>query len=97
LFCPPQDRAVLVAHAEKLGYRTVVLPSDAPIAVAVVSADDRGADDVVRSFAVSARVVVYGRSIDDIAEIRFRSLGAGAVVDADRFLDEPGEYLPALA
>jgi len=96
LFCPPQDRPLLVAHAEKSGYRTVVLPSDSSIAVAVVSADERGADDVVRSCAATARVVVYGRSIDDIDEIRFRSLGAGAVVDADRFLDRPGEYLPTL-
>jgi hypothetical protein len=87
---------LLVAHAEKSGYRTVTLPFDGPIAVAVVCADERGADEVVRSSAARARVVVYGRSIDDIDEIRLRSLGADAVITADRFLDSPGEYLPTL-
>ncbi len=97
LFCPPADRPVLVAHAERSGYRTVVMPTAKPVAVAVVSAEERGADAVVRDAATESRVVVYGRSIDDIDEIRFKSLGASLVVQADRFLEQPGEYLPSLA
>ncbi len=97
LFCPPRDRPLFVAHAEASGYRTVVIPSATPAAVVVVCADEPGADAVVRDAAMESRVVVYGRSLDDIDQIRFKSLGAGTVVHADRFLEQPGKYLPLLA
>ncbi|VAW09003.1 hypothetical protein MNBD_ACTINO01-1796 [hydrothermal vent metagenome] len=97
LFCPAQDRQLLVTHAETSGYRTVVMPTATPVAVAVVSAEERGADAIVREAATESRVVVYGRFIDDIDEMRFKSLGASTVVHADQFLEQPGEYLPFLA
>ena len=97
LFCPAQDRPLLVGHAEMSGYRTVVMPTATPVAVAVVCAEEGGADAIVKDAAMESRVVVYGRSIDDIDEARFKSLGASTVVHADRFLEQPGEYLPFLA
>ncbi len=96
LLCSATDRPILVDQAEAAGYRTVVLPSDEPVAVAVVCADEPDADDVIRSAAGAARVVVYGRSIDDIAQVRFASLGAWSVLPADRFLGRLGDYLPPI-
>jgi len=96
LLCSASDRSGLVVQAEAAGYRTVVLPSDEPVAVAVVCADEPDADDVIRSTAGTARVVVYGRSIDDITQVRFASLGARSVLPADRFLDRLGDHLPPI-
>lgn len=96
LLCPPADRQLLVACAESSGYRTVAMPSSKPVAVTVVCAEERGADKVVQDAAMESRVVVYGRSIDDIDQIRLKSLGASIVVHADRFLEQPGEYLPVV-
>ncbi|GMR01863.1 MAG: hypothetical protein BMS9Abin20_0185 [Acidimicrobiia bacterium] len=96
LLCSASDRSGLVVQAEAAGYRTVVLPSDESVAVAVVCADEPEADDVIRSVAGAARVIVYGRSIDDIAQVRFASLGARTVLPADRFLERLGDHLPPI-
>lgn len=96
LLCPVSDLGVLVAEAEAARYRTIVLPSDAEISVAVVCADEEGSDDVVRAVSQSAKVIVYGRSIDDLDQIRFASLGASAVLDDRTLLGGLSEHLPVI-
>ena len=96
LLCPDSDLDVLVTDAEALHYRTIALPSDNDISVAVICADEAGADAVVRAMSQRARVIVYGRSIDDLDQIRFGSLGASSVVDTGRLLGRLSEYLPAI-
>ena len=96
LFCPLSDVPGLVAEAEGLSYRTVALPSDEHVVAAVVCADEPDADAVIRSMTSTARIIVYGRAIDDIAQIRFSSLGASSVVPATRLLGSLGSYLPVV-
>ena len=96
LLCPDSDLGVLVAEAEALHYRTIALPSDNDISVAVICADEAGVDAVVRTVSQRARVIVYGRSIDDLDQIRFASLGVSSVVDAGRLLGRLSEYLPVI-
>lgn len=97
LLCPDSDLGALVAEAEALHYRTVVLPSDTDISVAVVCADVAGADAVVRAMSQRARVVVYGRSIDDLDQIRFASLGATSVLDARALVGRLSEHIPVIS
>jgi len=96
LLCPDADRDALVAEAEALHYRTIVLPSDAGLVAAVVCADEPLADDVVRSASRHATVVVYGESIDDLDSVRFSSLGATTVVPADALFGRLSEYVPSI-
>jgi len=96
LFCPVDDRPALVAEAEAAGYRTVVVPTDTDVSVAVVCADETGADETVRALSQRAKVIVYGRSIDDLDQVRLMSLGATAVVPAERLFSRLSEYLPVI-
>jgi hypothetical protein len=96
LLCPIDDRALLVAEAEALGYRTIVMPAEAEITVAIVCAEERDAPDVVRDLSQRVRVVVYGRSIDDLDQVRFASLGATAVVPAQALFGRIDEYIPLI-
>jgi hypothetical protein len=97
LFCPRNDIGGLVAEAEAAHYRTVVLPTDSEVSVAVICADEGGADAAVRAASQHAKVIVYGRSIDDMDQVRFASAGASSVLDAGTLLGNLGEYLPVIA
>ena len=90
------DEALIVPQAENANYRTVSLPSESSISVAVVSADEPGADEIVRSASERSRVIVYGDSIDDIDQIRFMSLGASSTVRRDSVLEDLASLLPPL-
>ncbi|MEN8239039.1 MAG: hypothetical protein ABFR53_07555 [Actinomycetota bacterium] len=96
LLCPEGDVAAVVAEVEALHYRTIPLPTDADVSAAVVCADEADADAVVRSVSQRARVVVYGRSIDDLDQIRFASLGATSVVHASALFGRLSEHLPVI-
>jgi len=96
LFCSPRERPVLVAHAEAAGYRTVGLPSDDAVAMAFVSGDQAGADRVIRVAAANTRVVVYGRSIDDLDRVRYASLGVHTVLGTEQFLANVAKHLPPI-
>jgi len=96
LLCTAGDLPALVAEAEALHYRTTVLPSDTGISVAVVCADEPDAEGAVRMMSQRARVVVYGRSIDDLDQARFAALGASFVVDAGRLFGRLSEYVPVI-
>jgi len=96
IFSSLSDRALIVRQAESASYRTVVLPSDSAVSVAVVSADERGADEIVRSVSGRSRVIVYGDAIDDIDQIRFMSLGASSTVRRDSVLIDLTALLPPL-
>jgi len=96
IFSSLADRTLIVSQAESASYRTVLLPSDSAVSVAVVSADERGADEVVRSCSKRSRVIVYGDSIDDIDQIRFMSLGASSTVRRDSVLGGLRALLPPL-
>jgi len=96
IFSSQSDRALIVGQAESASYRTVVLPSDTAVSVAVVSADERGANEIVRSVSGHSRVIVYGDAIDDMDQIRFMSLGASSTVRRDSVLVDLAALLPPL-
>jgi hypothetical protein len=96
LLCPDGDRAALVAEAEALHYRTIMLPSDSDLSVAVVCADEAGAHQIVRQVSHRARVIVYGHSIDDLDRVGLTALGAASVVDAEVLFTRLSEHLPAI-
>jgi hypothetical protein len=93
---PERDVAGLVAEAEAAHYRTVILPSVRDFAVAVVCADEVDAVSTIREASKRARVIVYGRSVDDLDQIRLTSLGATSVLDAGALLGRLAEHLPAI-
>ena len=97
LLCPEGDLTTLVSEAEAMHYRTVVLPSNESISVAVICADEAGADAVVRSASHGAWVIVYGRSIDDLDQVRFAALGARSVLRADALLGRLSDHLPLIS
>jgi hypothetical protein len=96
LLVPERDVAGLVAEAEAAHYRTVILPSVRDFAVAVVCADEVDAVSTIREASKRARVIVYGRSVDDLDQIRLTSLGATSVLDAGALLGRLAEHLPAI-
>lgn len=96
LLCAAGDLNGFVAEAEALHYRTVMLPSESDVSVAVICADEAGADGVVREVSRRARVIVYGRSIDDLDQVRFASLGATSVVHAPALFGRLSEHLPVI-
>ena len=96
LLCPTGDLGGLVSEAEALHYRTVVLPSDSDISVAVICSDEEGAENMVREVSQRARVIVYGRTIDDLDRVRLASLGATSVVTAARLLGNLAEHVPVI-
>jgi hypothetical protein len=96
LLVPDRDVAGLVAEAEAAHYRTVILPSVRDVAVAVVCADEVDAVSTIREASKRARVIVYGRSVDDLDQIRLTSLGATSVLDAGALLGRLAEHLPAI-
>jgi hypothetical protein len=96
LLCPAGDLPDLVAEAEALHYRTTMLPSDTDVSVAVVCADEPDADAVVRMVSQRARVIVYGRSMDDLDQVRFTAMGASSAVDAGRLFGRLAEYIPVI-
>ena len=96
LLVPDRDVAGLVAEAEAAHYRTVILPNVRDFAVAVVCADEVDAVSTIREASKWARVIVYGRSVDDLDQIRLTSLGATSVLDAGALLGRLAEHLPAI-
>ncbi len=96
LLVPDRDLAGLVAEAEAAHYRTVILPSDTDFAVAVVCADESDAVTTVRNASKRARVIVYGRSVDDLDQISLTSLGATSVLDAGALLGRLADHLPVV-
>jgi hypothetical protein len=97
LFCPAGDIGGLVAEAEAMHYRTIILPTDSEVSVAVVCADEPGADALVLAVSHHAKVIVYGRTIDDMDQVRFASVGASSVVGEDRLLGNLARYLPVIS
>lgn len=96
IFCALSERATIVSQAEAASYRTVPLPSRTSVSVAVVSADEPGADKIIRSISDHSRVIVYATAIDDIDQIRFMSLGAFSTVSRDVVLRSLATLLPPL-
>jgi hypothetical protein len=96
LLVPARDIAGLVAEAEAAHYRTVILPDDADCIVVVVCADESDAVSTVREASKRSRVIVYGRSIDDMDQTGLTSLGATSVLDAGALLGRLAEYLPVV-
>ena len=96
LLVPDRDLAGLVAEAEAAHYRTVILPNDGDFAVAVVCADESDAVSSVREASKRARVIVYGRSVDDLDQISLTSLGAASVLDAGALLGRLADHLPVV-
>jgi len=96
ILAPLSERPMIVSQAESAHYRTVLLPSDSTVSVAVVSADEPGVEDIVRSVSGHSKVIVYGDSIDDIDQIRFMSLGASSTVRRSTVLEDLATLLPPL-
>jgi hypothetical protein len=93
---PARDIAGLVREAEAAHYRTVILPNDTACALVVVCADESDAVSTVREASKRARVIVYGRSIDDMDQTSLTSLGATSVFDAESLLGRLAEHLPVI-
>jgi len=96
LLVPDRDLPGLVAEAEAAHYRTVILPNDGDFAVAVVCADESDAVSTVREASKRARVIVYGRSVDDLDQMSLTSLGATSVLDAGALLGRLADHLPVV-
>ncbi len=90
------DREEIVPQAERSSYRTIVLPSDQAVSFVLASADEPGVEGIVRSMAGRSKVVVFGRQITDLDQIRFMSLGASLTVDRRLVMEDLTAVLPPL-
>jgi hypothetical protein len=63
-----------------------------------VDIDDGGVDRIISGLtAEGAHVVVFGADPDDTQQIRFKALGAAAVVRKKALLDDLATHLPIIA
>lgn len=84
-------RNVLMAAVEGCGYRIVPRAEASTVVVDVGTPDARAV--IATGQARGLRIIVIG-SIDDLTEPGLRALGADVIVDHERFVADPGAYLP---
>jgi hypothetical protein len=97
LRCSDQDAEILIDKLGSVGYRVIRLPSDEAVSVGLVDIEEAGIDQTVS--ALSSRgvhVIVFGDDPDDIQEVRYRSLGASAVLPKRHFFGDVARHVPSI-
>ena len=98
LRCSDSDAPRILEQLDVLGYRVVRLPSREDVSVAVVDIEDAEVDHIVsQRSAAGAQVIVFGDDPDDLQLIRFKALGATAVLSRSVILDRLSDHLPLIA
>jgi hypothetical protein len=84
-------RTALADAVEGCGYR--IVPSE-EASIVVVDAGAPDARDVIATGPTRGRHIIVVGSVDDLTEPGLRALGADVIVEYERFVADPGAYLP---
>ncbi len=97
LRCSEDDSARFLEQLNALGYRVLRLPTDEMVSVGLIDIDEQGVDRIVRSTSeAGAQVIVFGGDPDDTQQVRFKALGATAVVPKHSLLDDLAGHIPMI-
>jgi hypothetical protein len=98
LRCADTDAPRFLEQLNALGYTVLRLPSTESVSVGVVDIESSGVDAIVADLAEDgARIIVFGTDPDDMEQIRFKALGATAVLPKRLLLDDLAPHLPTIA
>ena len=97
LRCLDADAPLFLRQLDALGYRVLRLPSSEDVSVGLVDVDGEDVDSIVSELAESgAWVIAFGVDPDDIAQIRFKALGAAAVVPKHALATDLAHHIPTI-
>ena len=97
LRCFDVDAPLLLSQLEALGYRVLRLPSTENVSVGLVDIDEGDVDSIISDAATGgAFIVAFGADPKDTEQIRYKALGATAVVPKQALLDDLARHIPAL-
>jgi len=98
LRCRDEDAPRLLEQLDDLGYRVIRLPASEPISVAVMDIESRETDAILSELATAGTpAIVFGDDPDDLEQVRFKALGATAVLPRRMILDDLAEHVPIIA
>jgi hypothetical protein len=97
LRCFDVDARPLLSQLEALGYRVLRLPSKEDVSIGLVDIDEGDVDSIISDLATAgAFVLAFGADPDDTKQIRYKALGATAVVPKQAVLDNLACHIPAI-
>jgi len=97
LRCFDVDARLFLSQLEALGYRVLRLPSTEDVSVGLVDIDEGDVDPIISDLATAgAFVVAFGADPNDTEQIRYKALGATAVVTKQALLDDLARHIPAI-
>jgi hypothetical protein len=97
LRCFDVDAPLFLSQFDALGYRVLNLPSAEVVSVGLVDIDRGDVDSIISGLAASGTfVVAFGADLDDLEQIRYKALGATAVVPKQVLLDDLESHIPAI-
>jgi hypothetical protein len=97
LRCLDVDAPLFLSQFDALGYRVLRLPSTEDVSVGLVDIDEGDVDSIISDLATAgAFVVAFGVDPDDLEQIRYKALGAAAVVPKRMILDDLASHIPAV-
>jgi hypothetical protein len=97
LRCRDEDAPRLLEQFDALGYRVLRLPASDDVSIAVVDIDGGEVDGIISHLSgAGAQVIVFGEDPDDLQHVRFKALGAVAVVQKRAVLNNLAEHIPTI-
>lgn len=97
LRCFDVDAPRFLSQLEVLGYRVLRLPSTEDVSVGLVDIDEGDVDSIISDLATAGTfVVAFGADPEDTEHIRFKALGATAVIPKQALLDDLADCIPAI-
>jgi hypothetical protein len=97
LRCGEADAPRILEQLDGLGYRVIRLPAEEDVFVAVLDIDGESVDGIIAQLTTTgAHVIVFGDDPNDIQQIRFKALGAAAVLPKQVIFDDLAEHIPII-
>lgn len=97
LRCRDEDAPRLLEQLDVLGYRVLGLPASEDVSIAVMDVDGGEVEGIISALSgAGAQVVVFGDDPDDLQQLRFKALGAAAVLQRQAVLDDLAEHIPVI-
>lgn len=97
LRCSDEDAPRFLEQLDDLGYRVIRLPASEPVSVAVMDIESRETDAILSELATAGTpAIVFGDDPNDLEQVRFKALGATAVLPKRMVLDDLAEHIPII-
>jgi hypothetical protein len=97
LRCGEDDAPRILEQLDGLGYRVIRLPAEEDVFVAVLDIDGEAVDGIISQLTTTGtHVIVFGDDPNDMQQIRFKALGAVAVLPKQAIFDDLANHIPII-